>query len=153
MHSQSKGSHPCKYQRGAAVCGSPWRPRDRCRTARGERQRTTAISAPGAMFPSKHRAGCQPLTTSSWDPGWITSAISSHLSQPETSSPEEMHSPLGLPSQCTREPEQLGLARSMLPCAVAAPVWSIHCKCSPHMSVLLAVPLPLQSTAEQVRPN
>ena len=46
------------------------------------------------------------LTTSSWDPGWF---ISARMSQPETSSHGEIHSPPEImPSGCTQGPEQFG---------------------------------------------
>ena len=37
--------------------------------------------------------------------------------------------------------------------AVATPMWSCHCKCSPHMPAAFAVFLPLHSTSEQVGLN
>ena len=53
----------------------------------------------------------------------------------------------------TQETEQLGPGRCTPALAVATPMWSSHCKYSPHMTAAFAVSLPLHSTGEQVGPN
>ena len=52
----------------------PWRQRDRCATVRARRQGTASISAPETTSSTTLWAGSQLLTTSSWNPGWLTSA-------------------------------------------------------------------------------
>ena len=78
--SQNKGLCPSGYQRTERWllfrALPPQRQRGRCVTARAGRQRAAAISAPETAYSTKVWAGCQLLTTSSWDPGWLTSARS-----------------------------------------------------------------------------
>jgi len=75
-HSQNKGLS--EYQRRASwlwTGPSPpgGREAGRLVTARAGRQGTVAISAPEMASSTKMWAGSQLLTTSSWDPGWLTS--------------------------------------------------------------------------------
>ena len=52
----------------------PQRQRDRWSTTRAERQGAAAISAPETASSSKLWEGSQFVNSSSWDPGWLTSA-------------------------------------------------------------------------------
>ena len=61
----------CRIFFGPSPAG---RQRDSFSTARARRQGAAAISAPEKTFSTKLWAGSQLLTTSSWDPGWLTSA-------------------------------------------------------------------------------
>ena len=72
--SQKKGLNEYQRRAGRLHTGpSPcWRQRGRWATARTGRQ--GAILAPEMAFSTKLWAGSQLLTTSSWDPGWLTSA-------------------------------------------------------------------------------
>ena len=76
--SQNKGLH--KYPRRASQLPyralPPWRQRGRRETARARRQGAAAISAPEMTSSTKLWAGSQLLTSSSWDPRWLTSARS-----------------------------------------------------------------------------
>ena len=76
--SQNKGVS--KYHRRASQLPyralPPWRQRGRPEIARAGRQGAAAILAPEITSSTKLGAGSQLLTSSSWDPRWLTSARS-----------------------------------------------------------------------------
>ena len=158
--SQNKGPCTSEYGRGMIQLPfmAPESERQVC-AAGGRRQGVAAISAPETASGGKLWVDCQSLPMFSWYPGWLRSSrsVTAWDQLPWGDTRRTCNCALW----STQETEQLGPGRlegaqppSRPPhLAVATPMWSCHCKCSPHVPAAFAVFLPLHSTSEQVGPG